>query len=108
MLRAKELKDILERIRSNLDTAFAERLRGVLLHGSRAREEAEQTSDLDLLVLLEEPVKLGQDLETIVQALYPIQLELDYPIHALPVSFKVFEAGLYAIHRNAKREGVLL
>ena len=55
-----------------------------------------------------EPVKLGQDLETIVQALYPIQLELDYPIHALPVSFTVFEAGLCAIHRNAKREGVLL
>ena len=80
----------------------------MVLHGSRAREEAEQTSDLDLLVLLEEPVKLGQDLEKIVQALYPIQLELDYPIHALPVSFTVFEAGLYAIHRNAKREGVLL
>ena len=95
-------------IRSRLKTAFQDRLQGVLLFGSQARGEASPDSDLDLMVLLEEPVRLGQDLETIVGALYPVQLEIESPIHALPVSARSFEAGTFGIYRNAKREGAFL
>ncbi len=78
------------------------------MYGSRARGDADQQSDLDLMILLDGSVKLGRDLETIVDALYPVQLEIERPIHALPVSVSSFEAGLYGIYRNAKREGVFL
>lgn len=43
---------------------------------------------------LEGPVRLGQDLETIVKALYPVQLELDAPIHASPASAAPRDPGL--------------
>jgi predicted nucleotidyltransferase len=69
-------------IRTRLEAAFRDRLRGVLLYGSEARNEAREGSDLDLMVLLNGPVRLGRDLETIVEALYPVQLEIDAPIHA--------------------------
>jgi uncharacterized protein len=92
-------------IRPRLEQAFRERFRGALLFGSEARGEAGENSDLDLMVLLEAPVRLGRDLETIVRALYPLQLEVDRPIHALPVSSEAFEAGQYGIFRNARREG---
>lgn len=97
-----------QKIRSRLEVAFQDRLQGVLLYGSEARGEARRDSDLDLMVLLEEPVRLGQDLETIVDALYPVQLEIEAPIHALPVSARSFEAGEYGIYRRAKREGAFL
>jgi uncharacterized protein len=97
-----------QKIRSRLEVAFQDRLQGVFLYGSEARGEARRDSDLDLMVLLEEPVRLGEDLETIVDALYPVQLEIEAPIHALPVSAQSFEAGEYGIYRRAKREGAFL
>lgn len=102
------LSEALKEIKSRLQAAFAERFRGVLLFGSAARGEAGEDSDLDLMVLLEGPVRLGKDLERIVEALYPVQMKLDPPIHALPVPFATFEAGEYGIYRRAKREGVFL
>ena len=101
-------EDLRKKITSCLDAAFRERLRGVLLYGSEARNEARAESDVDLMVLLDGPVQLGRDLDTIVGALYPIQLEIDAPIHATPVSADAFEAGEWGVYRNARREGVLL
>jgi predicted nucleotidyltransferase len=95
-------------IRSRLEAAFRERLQGVVLFGSHARGDSREDSDLDLMVLLEGPVRLGRDLEAIVRALYPLQLKLDAPIHAIPVAETSFEAGHYGIYRSAKREGVFL
>jgi hypothetical protein len=60
------------------------------------------------MVLLKGPVRLGRDLETIVEALYPLQLKVDRPIHALPVSSEIFRAGEYGVYRNAQREGSFL
>jgi predicted nucleotidyltransferase len=95
-------------IRSRLDSAFRERLRGVLLYGSEARNDSRTDSDVDLMVLLDGPVRLGRDLDTIVEALYPVQLEIDAPIHATPVSAEIFEAGEWGLYRSARREGVYL
>lgn len=95
-------------IKLRLNAVFQERLRGVLLYGSEARNEAREDSDVDLMVLLADPVRLGRDLDAIVEALYPVQLEIDAPIHATPVSADTFEAGEWSLYRNARREGVFL
>lgn len=95
-------------IKARLENAFRDRLQGVLLYGSEARNEFREGSDLDLMVLLDGPVRLGRDLETIVEALYPVQLEVEAPIHATPVSVKVFEAGEFGLYRSARRDGVFL
>jgi predicted nucleotidyltransferase len=100
--------EALQNIRPRLEAAFPERFRGVLLYGSEARGGARADSDLDLIVLLEGPLRLGKDLNGIVAALYPLQMELDRAIHALPVTIEAFEAAEYGLYREAKREGVLL
>jgi predicted nucleotidyltransferase len=101
-------EEIRTEIRPRLEAAFQDRFRGVLLFGSEARNQAGEDSDVDLMVLLQGPVRLGRDLETIVEALYPLQLKVDRPIHALPVSSEAFAEGRYAIHRSARREGLFL
>ncbi len=101
-------EEIRTEIRPRLAAAFQDRFRGVLLFGSEARNQAGDDSDVDLMVLLKGPVRLGRDLETIVDALYPLQLRVDRPIHALPVSSEAFKEGRYGIYRSAQREGSYL
>jgi predicted nucleotidyltransferase len=99
-------QNVTKRLRDRLQAAFGDRLQGVVLYGSEARGEAGPDSDIDLLVLLEGPVNLGKDLWTAIEAVYPVQLETDRPIHPMPVDARSYEAGEFALYRNAKREGV--
>jgi predicted nucleotidyltransferase len=80
-----------------LRQAFGQRFRGVVVYGSQARGQATSESDIDLLVLLDEPISLGKDLEIIIRALYPLQLDLEIPIHALPVSMEQWRRGDFAL-----------
>ena len=97
---------LLARVKSRLQAAYGDRLRGVVLYGSEARGEAAPDSDIDILVLLTGPVALGRELRTIIETLYPLQLEIERPIHAIPVAMNVYEAGEFALYRNAQREGI--
>jgi predicted nucleotidyltransferase len=96
------------RIRGALEVAFRNRFRAVILYGSEARGDATAESDVDLLVVLEGPIDLGRDLETAIRAIYPLQLEIEHPIHVLPADVDVVEREEYALYRNARREGIRL
>jgi len=101
-------EEIRSEIRPRLEAVFQDRFRGALLFGSEAREQAQEDSDVDIMVLLREPVELGKDLEKIVDALYPLQLRIDRPIHAFPVSSKAFKAGTHGLYRRVQQEGLYL
>ena len=100
--------DIRNRLPRRLGEAFGARLRKIVLYGSRVRGDAPADSDLDVVVVLKRPVRFGKDLHAAVEALYPLQLDADFPIHPLPVDEQRFEAGDFALYRNVKREGVVL
>ena len=100
-------QDFLEKVRDQLKAESPDRYKGLVLYGSEARGEAREDSDIDLLVLLNAPISLGDDLMTIVRSIYPLQLEVLRPIHALPVSTQAYESGEFALYRNAKTEGIL-
>jgi len=97
---------VLARLKSRLQAIYGDRLRGVVLYGSEARGEAAPDSYVDILVLLTGPVALGQELRTIIEALYPLQLEMDRVLEAFPADEADYLRRDYAWYRNAQKEGV--
>jgi uncharacterized protein len=100
--------ETLRKCRTVLQSHYGARFRGLVLYGSVARDQASQESDIDLLVLLDGPFDYFQELRTIVDLLYPMQLESKQLVSAKPAPVEEFEAGSIQLYRNAKREGVLV
>ena len=101
-------KALLQRIKSCLQPIYGDRLRGMVLYGSEARNEAEKDSDIDILILLDGPVSHLQEHRIIISAIYDFILEIDRPIHVKPVDEAVYEAAGCPIYINAKEEGLVV
>ena len=98
--------ELLKDIRERLQESHKGRLRGVVLYGSEARGDAGPDSDVDVLVLLDEPIDYGRDLETNLDALYPFSLDIARRISAKPVSAREYETVDCPLYREAHREGI--
>ena len=96
----------IKRCRKTLQDHYGAQFEGLVLYGAVARRQARSTSDIDLLVLLNQPFDYFRELRQIVDLLYPAQLDSDQLISAKPAPVEEFENGSLALYRNAKREGV--
>ena len=97
---------IVQRCKTSLKGYYGTRLKGLVVYGSVARNEAVTGSDLDLLVLLDMPFDYFEEVRQIINLLYPVQLDSDQLISAKPVPLDDYEGGRLQLYRNAKREGV--
>lgn len=99
---------IIKKCKEALAEQYAEQLKGVVLYGSIARNTSIPSSDIDLLVLLDQPFDYFTELRQLVDLLYPIQLESEQLISAKPVLIDDFEKGTLSLYRNARKEGVFI
>lgn len=99
---------LLQKCRALLQELYGKRLQGVVLYGSCARGTEEPESDIDLMVLLQGPIDLAQEIRRIWAVLYPLQLESDRLLSVVPVDVALYDRGEYVLYRQAKAEGVTL
>lgn len=100
--------EITQQCKKVLHEHYGSRFRGLVLYGSVARHQASVDSDIDLLVLLNQPFNYFVELKGIIEVLYPLQLESDQLISAKPVLLDEYEHGRIQLYRNAKKDGVLI
>lgn len=82
----------------------------VILYGSRARGEAGNESDYDLVIVTHGKVSLDRE-DEYRRALYPLELETGAVLTVLLVDEKDWNSRLYAampFRQNVEREGVVL
>ncbi len=98
-------KHIIQQCKAILKDHYGTAFRGMYLYGSTASGRGEAESDIDLLVLLAKPFDYFRELKTIVDILYPVQLESERLISAKPAAEDDFAAGTIHLYRVAGSEG---
>jgi predicted nucleotidyltransferase len=82
----------------------------VILYGSRARGDARDDSDYDILVLTDGPANMAIE-EKLVGCLFPIELESEQVLTVIVYNRQQWDTSLYRampLHKNIDREGVVL
>jgi predicted nucleotidyltransferase len=83
-------------------------LDSMLVYGSRARGDAVDGSDVDVLIIMKEPFDYGDMLERTSDATAEISLEYDIVISRVFVSREDYESKQTPFLMNVRREGVAL
>lgn len=103
-----EIRDVIQHSRERLSAHYGDRFAGLILYGSEARGDSTSESDIDLLVLLRGPYNRLNELRSIADILYPLQLETDRLLSARPVPLEDFESMRLQLYRNVNEEGVAI
>jgi len=97
---------ILEEVRRGLEPLYGSRLEHLILYGSQARGEGQPGSDIDLLVVLDGPVRPAEEIARCGELAAGLSLE-----HGVVISLAFVSAQRYGVERsplllNIQREGV--
>ncbi len=104
----EKLKTILTELRSRLEALYGDRLARLILYGSRARGEAEDGSDIDVLVVLNGPVDPGEEIARTGEIAADLSLRHNEVISCAFMDEQRFTQRNGPFLRNVRREGVPL
>ncbi|MCS6950899.1 MAG: nucleotidyltransferase domain-containing protein [bacterium] len=99
---------IVKRVKDYLSARYGQAVEHVLLYGSCARGVARESSDIDLLVVVREPLSSQQVRRELSDLLLDILLEEGELISVLVVPKTYFDASDSPFLRQVKGEAVLV
>ena len=102
----KEALEIATEARRDLENIYGQRLRGVYLCGSAARDQLTPDSDIDIAIILDEIPSRFEEHERTSQLGSDISLEHNTVVLFFFAEEDDLETGRFAIHRAIKREGI--
>lgn len=102
----QEVRPVLLELKRELLMIYGFRLKYLLVYGSYARGEAEEGSDLDLMVVLDQAADPLAEREQLSEFLFELSLKHDIVLSVLPVGEHALEQERKPLFINARREGV--
>ncbi len=104
----KDLPVILEKLTNYLQKTYLQKLDKLILFGSQARKEAQQDSDIDILIVLKYSFDDYQESQKISYFISDLCLEYDVVItcfFATREKWQTFNNGFF---RNIRKEGIII
>jgi len=100
------IRDILKEFRKELENLYENRLKSIILYGSRARGDATGDSDIDVLIILEGKVIPGKEIDRMIDIITEINLKHGVLISVYPISEEDYSTINSPLLINVRREGV--
>ncbi len=107
-MNIETLEEVLRGLDGGLRDLYGKRYRGLVLYGSQVRGEADEGSDVDLLLLLEGPVEVGREIRRSSGVVAYLALEAGLVLSLIPVSIEDYRASSDPYLINARREGAIV
>jgi predicted nucleotidyltransferase len=104
----REILDVLISLRDYLKQEYQDRLDRVILFGSQARGDATIASDIDVLIVLQDPVNASAELDRTSQLIAQLCLEHNLLISRLFMARSRFETENSPLLRNIRSDGIIL
>jgi predicted nucleotidyltransferase len=98
--------EIAAKVRNELVKLYGERLRGVYLYGSAARDQLTPDSDIDIAIVLDEIQSRFEEHERTGDLGSEISLQYNTLVSFFFVPQSDYEQGKYSTYRAIKREGI--
>src|SRR3972149_5186100 len=99
-----DVQTVLSELRARLERLYGPRLVKLVLYGSQARGDAEEGSDIDVLVVLEGPVDPSQEIARTEFEVAGVSLAHNAAVACMFVSQEQFEHEQSPLLINVRRE----
>jgi predicted nucleotidyltransferase len=105
---SKKVNDILAELRRRLAALYGDRLVRIVLFGSQARGDAGADSDIDVMLVLTDPVQLDVELKRVTPITAALSLEHNVVISTIYMSARRYSNEQSPLLNSARREGVVV
>ncbi len=103
-----EIRALLNDLYAALKRLYGERLVEVVLYGSHARVEADEESDVDVMVVLHGPVEPAREIRRLSPLVVEIGLAHEKLISTFSISKEDYHAKESTLLQNVRREGITI
>jgi predicted nucleotidyltransferase len=99
---------ILAELRLRFDALYGERLVQMIFFGSHARGDAEPGSDIDVLIVLKDPVQPGEEIGRTIDIVAELSLQQNEVISCVFIGEDRFRHRYGPLLRNVRKEGITI
>ncbi|MBZ0308219.1 MAG: nucleotidyltransferase domain-containing protein [Anaerolineae bacterium] len=104
----ERLGQLLEALKSELETLYGDKLASVILFGSQARGDATDDSDVDILIVLYGEVDIFVEMNRTSHLIANLSLQYDSVISRIFMPYRRFHDEQSRLLQQVRREGILL
>jgi len=101
-----KVRSILGELKLRLVALYGERLRGVYLFGSYARDEAKEESDADILIVLDRVENYSREIDTTSELTSELSLEYGISLSRVFATEEQWRKGQTNFLQNLREEAV--
>jgi uncharacterized protein len=107
-MKNQNLDKIIVLIKQWFSEQYQENLGELILYGSQARGDAQEYSDIDVLVVLKKAFDYREEIERSSHFIADLSLEYDTVVSRAFISFQRFQEENSPFLLNVRREGIFL
>jgi predicted nucleotidyltransferase len=100
------IDEILKELKAGVLKLYGNRLKNIVLYGSWARRQANENSDIDLMIVLAGDVIAGKEIDRLIDIITDLNLKYGVLLSVYPVSEKDYKSVNSPLLLNIRKEGI--